>query len=333
MSLGRRRFMEIAGLGTAGILVGCKGRTADENKSAGAAETPKGAPATPPDAITLNLLFWGSALYAFNQAGDKLEVAYLTTDPGIPGCTFVAHKPMLEIAPGGGKIVAAQTTAQLGPNGELPAGLWQIPATSFAPSATTLSAPGLNDTPTPCNGEPAISSLKYVPRLQAGGTSTVSANWRDRFGIRLAFDKGTVQAQLPFNGGETAEWEVKGPGPTTGPYPFTDTLLLTVPLKAGAVTLESNGKQITIEPVAGSKKIDVRLLAQSVEDTGHVLQPGDQEPHFCVLYAAFNPIPAKPNRAELFFKDWCRKPAPTARGGVKKGPGPGKYCTGGLIRI
>jgi hypothetical protein len=311
MKLGRRKFIEYAGAAGAGLVL---------QQGLGAESVATG--------VTLHLLFWGSALYAFAADGKSVEVAYLTSDPHVPGCTFIPHKPAFSIPAGGGKFERSQSTFT---NGSMPDGEYVI-SSGVAPG-TAFSANGLNDAPTSCVPNVGqISSLSYVPSLRTANT-TPSPNWRTRFALRLKLDAGEIRARAPLHGErELSRWDLRGPAPSASPQPLTDTLELVVPLEGNTVTFSSGSKKVTIAAIGASKRIDVHLLAHPPRGQAPNLRVGDAEPHFCALYAMFDPIPATPNRTELFFKDWC-VPQQAAPAPVRTGPSPMRFCTGGKIVI
>jgi hypothetical protein len=283
---------------------------------------------TPPASATLHLLLWGSGLYAFSADGKSVEVAYLTKDPKVPGCTFVPHAPAFKIPAGGGKFTSDSTFT----TGAIPEGGYAITGVA---SPATLTAKGLTETPAACAGSAkAVSSLAFVPSLAATGVKP-AANWRDRFGIRFRFEAGEIRAHAPLHGEkELARWEVRG-GPSTGSqrvWPFTDTLELIVPLQGNSVTFAAGANKATIAAVGNSKRIDLHLLAHPPMANQPELKVDQAEPHFCSLYALYDPIPQSGERAELFFKDWC-VPQTAIKGPVKLGPSPGKYCTGAKVII
>jgi hypothetical protein len=313
MRLGRREFVGRAGAASAGLLLGqcafAQGQTAG---------------------VTLHLLLWGSALYAFSNSGRRLEVAYLTSDPHVPGCSFVPHRPSLRIPPGGGRFVSGADSTFT--TGDIPVGAYAI--TTGGVSSNGLDALGLNDSPAACVGGPAsISSLGYIPSL-ATASAKPAPNWRDRFAIRFTFDTGQLKAHAPFHGEqELAQWEIRGPSNgTAATRPFTDTLELVVPLPGDRITFGSGSSKVTIASVGNSKRIDLQLLAHPVMPNQPDLKAGDPEPHFCALYALYDPIPGSSERAELFFNSWC-VPQRAATGVVRLGPSPGKYCTGAKVML
>lgn len=330
MTFDRRQFIEVVGLGSAGLLVGC---SKEPDKPAPSPTTTAGATASS-QAVSLNLIIWGTALYAFSNNGQKIEVAYLTADPEVPGCTFVAHQPMLAFPAGGAKIVAAKTTVKLGPKGELPPGEYKIAAGSLSSGAGVLNAEGLNETPGPCAGPAStVRSLAYVPTLKA--KHNVYPQWRERFSTRFLFEHGELRAHAPFHGEtELARWDVRGPDAATAAAPFTDTLELTIPLAGNSVTFtNAAGETLTLETDGDPTKIEARLMAHPPVSSAPPLKVGDPEPHLCALYAVFEPRPAQPDRAELFFKDWCVTPTSPPQPGVPTGPAPGRYCTGAKIAV
>lgn len=321
MSVDRRTFLEVAGLVGAGALLSCDSRST---------ETPQ---ARTQAAVTLKLLLWGSALYAFSAGGQSVEVAYITNDPGVPGCTFVPHQPMLTFPAGGGRVVASSTTVKLGSQGEVPPGAYRISTGSVTSSSPALQAEGLAEAPSPCVSQASIKSLSLIPTLKS--TSSVATNWRDRFSTRFRFDYGVLQAHAPFHGGaDLARWDVKGPGTAAVSSPYTDTLLLTIPLAGSTVTFENeSGGTIILEPDGDPSAIEVRLLAHPPSTSAGDLRPGDPEPHMCALYAAFEPKPTSTERSELFFKEWCAAPSPLPNHPVPTGPSPGRYCTGAKVTL
>lgn len=336
MTLDRRQFLEITGLGTAGLLAGCTGES--QQSTADLAAAPAAPQRTGASGATLKLLLWGSCVYAFSPDGHRVTVAYLTTDPTLPGCTFVPHHPVMRLLPGGARIDPARTTIASGGDTEIamPAGAFRIAASSLAANAGSLKAIGLKDPPSECAAPvPSIDSLSFIPTL-AAARGVVAHNWHDRFATRLLLESGELRATQPFHAEkELARWHVKGPAGTSSvALAFTDTLLLTVPLAGDSVTFESeDGKTLTLTTSGNPAEIEAILMAHPPDDEQVALKPGDREPHFCSLYAIFDSPPAQADRAELFFKDWCQTQSPVAPapGSLVTGPSPGRYCTGGKI--
>ena len=328
MKSDRRTFIQIAALGTAGLVAGCE-RQADKPATA-TPPTPAAAP--PRTGATLKLTLWGSCLYAFSNQGKQLDVAYLTADPKVPGCAFTPHKPMLMFPPEGGRIVTAETTVAVGTDGELPPGVYRMASSSLGAQATALSAIGLGDAPADCPAQgQKLESLGFVPTLMAPKSSP--ASWQKRFGTRIIFDRGEVRARAPFDDeNRLARWIVKGPGGASKPVFFTDALELTLPLAGDVVTFESeDNKRLTIGASGNPAVITAWLMAHPRATAGEALLRGEKEPHFCALYGAFDPMPAEKDRAEIYLEDWCTVPGgPSARSGAARFS-PGKYCTGGKI--
>jgi hypothetical protein len=62
--------------------------------------------------------------------------------------------------------------------------------------------------------------------------------------------------------------------------------------------------------------------------SSQTLKKGEKLPHYCALFATFDPVPAAADRAELYFERYCQERLAQATTG---GPSPGKYCPGGKV--
>lgn len=326
MTLDRRRFLELTGLGTAAwITGGCSG--SDDARPRAASE-----PAASAAAATLEITLWGSFLYAFGNNGGALEVSMLTQPASVPACTIVPHEPMLTVDEKTTEVVKAESTFDPGA-GKLPPGVYRLEVQS---ESSRLTAEGLQQRVTDCpTNFNQLANLAFMPFLAARG-SQVSRNWRDRFGTRVVFERGELRALRPRRErNRIAKWMVAGPG-ASGPHPFVDTFRLSVPLTTGkAIFVSDKNEKLTLAPAAGSSTIGVTLMAHPPQE-GRELKKGDPEPHTCALYAAFDPVPQEADRARLIFEEWCPAPKDQEEPEVEpltKGFSPLKYCTGAAVFV